>query len=178
MSDASTLTVVVEIPKGCRNKYEFDRAIGVIRLDRTLFTATQYPADYGFVRDTLGTDGDPLDALVLLDEPTFPGCWITVRPIGVFWMSDEAGVDPKLLCVPAADPRWAEVHDITDVTSFVLREIEHFFAVYKQLEPGKATQCRGWEGAAAAQAVVAEALARARSVPAGTNGGEGVTATV
>src|SRR4051794_26099519 len=103
------IDVVVEIPRGSRNKYEFDHDAGVIRLDRRLFSATVYPADYGFVPDTLAEDSDPLDAIVLLEEPTFPGRWVTARPVGVFQMQDDAGPDAKIVCVPAGDPRWAEV---------------------------------------------------------------------
>jgi inorganic pyrophosphatase len=128
--------VVIEIPKGQRNKYEMDHASGRIRLDRMLFTSTRYPADYGFIEDTLGGDGDPLDALVLLEEPTFPGCLITARVIGMFKMSDEKGPDEKVLCVPARDPRALQC-DIQDVPEFDLLEIQHFFEVYKELEPGK-----------------------------------------
>src|SRR3712207_5864254 len=108
--------VTVEIPKGQRNKYELDHATGRIRLDRMLFTSTRYPADYGYIENTLGQDGDPLDALVILDEPTFPGCLITCRAIGMFRMTDEAGGDDKVLCVPATDPRMAQLTDITDVS--------------------------------------------------------------
>src|SRR3954454_2048523 len=115
--------VIIEIPQGSRNKYEMDHDSGEIHLDRTLFTATQYPADYGFVPDTLAEDGDPLDVLVLLDEPTFPGCHIRARPIGVFWMQDEKGPDAKVLCVPASDARWAGMSDIGDITGYVLEEI-------------------------------------------------------
>jgi inorganic pyrophosphatase len=154
------IEVVVEIPKGSRNKYEVDHETGDVWLDRTLFTATQYPADYGFVPHTLAEDGDPLDVLVLLDEPTFPGCHIRVRPVGVFWMQDEKGPDAKVLCVPATDPRWAEVSDIVDIKGHLLEEIAHFFDVYKQLEPGKGTSTRGWEGAASAGAAVEDARAR------------------
>ena len=129
--------VVVEIPQGQRNKYEMDHASGRIRLDRMLFTSTRYPADYGYIEDTLADDGDPLDALVLLEEPTFPGCLIRCRAIGMFRMRDEMGADNKVLCVPAADPRKAYLTDITDVSEFDLLEISHFFEVYKALEPGK-----------------------------------------
>jgi inorganic pyrophosphatase len=129
------LVAVVEIPKGSRNKYEIDHERGVVWLDRTLFTATQYPADYGYIDKTLAEEGDPLDTLVLLEEPTFPGCHIRVRPVGIFSMSDEAGTDPTLLSVPEADPRWSSVHDLVDVAPFLLDEIAHFFHVYKQLEP-------------------------------------------
>lgn len=157
--------VIVEIPKGSRNKYEMDHNSGAIWLDRHLFTATSYPADYGFVNNTLGEDGDPLDALVLLDEPTFPGCHIMARPIGVFWMSDEKGPDAKILCVPARDPRWAHIADLGDMLPFLKEEITHFFEVYKALEPGKDTEVRDWEGADAAMAEIT--AAQARYVPAG-----------
>lgn len=152
--------VIVEIPKGSRNKYEMDHDTGDVWLDRMLFTAMQYPADYGFFPHTLAEDGDPLDALVLLQEPTFPGCHIHVRPVAVFWMSDEQGPDAKVLCVPAHDPRWADTQDIADVSEHLLLEIGHFFDVYKQLEPGKGSETRGWEGAAAAEAAIADAAAR------------------
>jgi inorganic pyrophosphatase len=154
------VNVVIEIPRGSRNKYEMDHDSGAIWLDRMLFTATQYPADYGFVPETLAEDGDPLDVLVLLDEPTFPGCHIRVRPVGVFWMSDEAGPDAKVLCVPANDPRSGAIHDLDHLPKFLLAEIEHFFAVYKDVEPGKSVETRGWEGADAASAAVDDARAR------------------
>jgi inorganic pyrophosphatase len=156
----NSLHVVVEIPKGSRNKYEADHDTGEIWLDRMLFTATQYPTDYGFVPGTLAEDGDPLDAMVLLDEPTFPGCHIAARPVGVFWMTDEAGPDAKVLCVPATDPRWADIADIGDLPPFLLDEIAHFFDVYKALEPGKGTATRGWEGAEVAARVVEDARRR------------------
>jgi inorganic pyrophosphatase len=152
--------VIVEIPRGSRNKYEVDHATGAIWLDRMLFTATQYPADYGFVPETLAEDGDPLDVLVLLDEPTFPGCHILVRPVGVFWMTDEAGPDAKVLCVPARDPRSRPVTDLADLPDFLLAEIEHFFQVYKDVEPEKSVETRGWEGAEAAVRAVEDARAR------------------
>jgi len=148
------IDVVVEIPRGSRNKYEYDHEAHVIRLDRRLFTATTYPADYGFLPGTLSEDGDPLDALVLLEEPTFPGCWITARPVAVFWMTDDAGPDAKILCVPAGDPRWGGVADIGDLPEHLTHEIEHFFDVYKALEPGKYANVRGWEGAGAALAEI------------------------
>ncbi len=129
--------VLIEIPKGQRNKYEMDHATGRIRLDRMLFTSTRYPADYGFIEDTLADDGDPLDALVLLDEPTFPGCLILCRVIGMFRMRDEKGADDKVLCVPARDPRMEHLRDIHHVPEFERLEIQHFFEVYKALEPGK-----------------------------------------
>ena len=138
--------VTIEIPKGSRNKYEVDHHSGRIRLDRTLFTATQYPADYGFIDNTLGQDGDPLDALVLLAEATFPGCLVTARAIGMFRMTDEAGPDDKVLCVSANDPRQAHLQDIGDLNIFEKLEIQHFFEVYKDLEPGKSVEGANWVG--------------------------------
>jgi inorganic pyrophosphatase len=148
--------VTIEIPKGQRNKYEVDHATGRIRLDRMLFTSTRYPSDYGFIEDTLADDGDPLDALVLLDEPTFPGCLITCRVIGMFRMRDENGLDDKVLCVPATDPRWKHLQDIADVPQFDRLEIQHFFEVYKELEPGKSVEGAAWADRSAAEAEVEE----------------------
>jgi inorganic pyrophosphatase len=146
--------VVIEIPKGQRNKYEMDHESGRIRLDRMLFTSTRYPSDYGFIENTLADDGDPLDALVILDEPTFPGCLITCRVIGMFRMRDEKGLDDKVLCVPAGDPRMAHLRDIEDVPTFDRLEIQHFFEVYKELEPGKSVQAEAWADRVAAEAQV------------------------
>lgn len=160
------LEVVIEIPRGSRNKYEYDHDRHRIRLDRRLFSATVYPADYGFVPETLAEDGDPLDVLVILEEPTFPGCWIEVRPIGVFWMEDEQGPDAKIVCVPDRDPVYATVRDLTDLPGPLLDEIEHFFDVYKMLEPDKSTTTRGYEGVAAARREIASARARYRGAPA------------
>ena len=143
--------VTVEIPKGQRNKYELDHATGRIRLDRMLFTSTRYPADYGYIESTLGQDGDPLDALVLLEEPTFPGCLITVRAIGMFRMTDEAGGDDKVLTVPATDPRQSHLTDLSDVSEFDRLEIQHFFETYKDLEPGKSVEGANWVGREAAE---------------------------
>ena len=143
--------VTIEIPKGSRNKYEVDHHSGRIRLDRTLFTATQYPADYGFIDDTLGQDGDPLDALVLLSESTFPGCLVTARAIGMFRMTDEKGPDDKVLCVSANDPRQSHLQDIGDLSIFEKLEIQHFFEVYKDLEPGKSVEGANWVGRAEAE---------------------------
>jgi len=157
--------VVVEIPKGSRNKYEVDHETGELFLDRFLFTATRYPADYGFITDTLGEDGDPLDALVLLEEPTFPGCRIRARPVAMCVMSDEAGADAKVLCVPATDPRWADVQDFGDVPAHLLAEIRHFFEVYKELEPAKASDVGDWKDRVAAEQEVTEAYARAQASP-------------
>ncbi len=143
--------VTIEIPKGQRNKYELDHTTGRIRLDRMLFTSTRYPADYGFVEDTLGADGDPLDALVLVDEPTFPGCLIRSRAIGMFRMTDEMGGDDKVLCVPSNDPRKEHLRDIRHVPEFERLEIQHFFEIYKELEPGKSVEGAEWVGRADAE---------------------------
>jgi inorganic pyrophosphatase len=153
--------VLIEIPKGTRNKYELDKETGRIRLDRMLFTSTRYPADYGFIENTLGLDSDPLDALVLLDEPTFPGCLIKCRAIGMFRMKDEKGGDDKVLCVPARDPRVAHLQDIEDVPEFDRLEIQHFFEVYKDLEPGKSVEGATWVGRAEAEAEIDESRRRA-----------------
>lgn len=146
--------VIVEIPKGQRNKYEMDHDTGRIRLDRMLFTSTRYPSDYGFIENTLADDGDPLDALVLLEEPTFPGCLIRCRAIGMFRMKDEKGLDDKVLCVPSTDPRMYGLTDIGDVNEFDLLEIQHFFEVYKALEPGKSVEIGGWVPRAQAEAEI------------------------
>jgi inorganic pyrophosphatase len=159
--DNSDFDVVVEIPKGSRNKYEMDFEAGRIRLDRTLFTATQYPADYGFIEGTLGRDGDPLDALVLVGSPTFPGCEIRCRAIGMFCMTDEHGPDEKVLCVPAHDARYAAVVDIEDISEFDRLEITHFFEVYKELEPTKSVEGSHWEGRDATYAEIAASRTRA-----------------
>ncbi|MEY2589827.1 MAG: inorganic pyrophosphatase [Acidimicrobiaceae bacterium] len=160
MNGKRVTDVVVEIPRGSRNKYEYDHERNVIRLDRRLFSATVYPADYGFIPDTLGEDGDPLDALILLDDPTFPGCWVSARPVGVFWMDDDKGPDAKIICVAAGDPRWQDVVEIEDVPEMLRAEIEHFFDVYKMLEPDKHSNTRGYEGTAAAWAEIEAAITR------------------
>ena len=152
--------IVVEIPKGSRNKYEYDQQRKVMRLDRRLLSATTYPADYGFIPDTLGEDGDPLDALVLLDEPTFPGCVVRARPVGIFWMEDEKGPDAKVICMPDRDPLWDEVEDIKQLPDPLLAEIEHFFDVYKMLEDKK-TSTHGYEGRAEALKEIEAARNRA-----------------
>jgi inorganic pyrophosphatase len=157
--------VTIEIPKGQRNKYELDHATGRIRLDRMLFTSTRYPADYGYIESTLGLDGDPLDALVLLEEPTFPGCLITCRALGMFRMTDEAGGDDKVLCVPATDPRMAHLVDISDVSEFDRLEIQHFFETYKDLEPGKSVEGAEWVDRQAAEDEIVNSLNRAQESP-------------
>ena len=146
--------VVIEIPKGSRNKYEVDHDSGRVKLDRYLYTAFGYPTDYGFIENTLGEDGDPLDALVLLPESVFPGCIVEARPVAMFQMTDEAGPDDKVLCVPASDPRVAHLQDINDVPEFDRLEIQHFFEVYKDLEPGKSVEGSHWSGRVEAEAEV------------------------
>lgn len=152
--------VTIEIPAGSRNKYEVDHETGRIKLDRRLFTSTRYPNDYGFIDNTLGQDGDPLDALVLMQEPTFPGCLVRCRAIGMFRMKDEAGRDDKVLCVPAGDPRDEHLADITDVAEFDRLEIQHFFEVYKDLEPGKSVEGAMWVDREAAEAEIHASFAR------------------
>jgi inorganic pyrophosphatase len=155
--------VFIEIPKGTRNKYELDHKTNRIRLDRTLFTSTQYPADYGFIEDTLGQDSDPLDALVLLTEPTFPGCLIKARAIGMFRMTDEKGPDDKVVCVPAGDPRQEHLQDIYHLPEFDKLEIQHFFEVYKDLEPGKSVEGASWAGRAEAEAEITASFQRLKT---------------
>ncbi len=152
--------VVVEIPRGSRNKYEIDHDTGRVWLDRFLFTSTQYPTDYGFIVATLAEDGDPLDALVLLEEPTFPGCHIRGRPVAMFKMRDEKGEDAKILCVPATDPRSEDVNDLGDLPGHLVDEIGHFFDVYKELEPGKSTEVGEWDGVQAATRTIEAARRR------------------
>ena len=153
-------TVFVEVPMGSRNKYEVDAATGHVVLDRRLFTSMSYPADYGFIEGTMGGDGDPLDALVLVGEPTFPGCRIRGRIVGVFHMADEKGPDEKGICVPLGDPTFSRIADIHDIQPEFRDEIEHFFQVYKDLEEAK-VETRGYGNRADAERVVAEARARA-----------------
>jgi len=155
--------VVVEIPKGQRNKYEMDHVTGRIYLDRMLFTSTRYPADYGFIDGTLGQDGDPLDALVLVEEPTFPGCVVRSRAIGMFRMTDEKGPDDKIIAVPAHDPRLEHLQDLRHLPEFDRLEIQHFFEVYKDLEPHKRTEVRGFDGVEAAWEEIARSYARAEA---------------
>jgi inorganic pyrophosphatase len=150
---------MVEIPKGSRNKYEYDPARNVIKFDRMLFSAVHYPSDYGFIPGTLASDGDPLDALVLVWEPTFPGCMIESRPVGLFKMWDEKGPDEKILCVPINDPLWNYINKLEDVPQHLLKEIEHFFKIYKDLE-GKKTGVEGWHHVDAAFKVIEETRER------------------
>jgi inorganic pyrophosphatase len=152
--------VVVEIPKGSRNKYEVDHETGRVYLDRVLFTGFVYPTDYGFFENTLGLDGDPVDVLVLLEYPLFPGVGVKVRPVGVLNMSDEAGSDAKVIAVPYKDPRWLHIQDIDDVPQATRDEIQHFFEHYKDLEPGKWVKLEAWGNAAEAEAIVEAGIAK------------------
>ena len=151
--------VVVEVPKGSRNKYEMDLATGHIRLDRPLYSSVRYPADYGFIPDTLSGDGDPLDALVIVDEPTFPGCRIRCRAVGVLRTRDQKGLDAKVLAVPTFDlgRGWA---DLPEVPKDLRLEIEHFFSIYKDLDPDKFSHVRGWSGRARAEREIEDARRR------------------
>jgi inorganic pyrophosphatase len=155
------VVVFVEVPAGSRNKYEYDPASGTVMLDRRLFVSMTYPADYGFVEDTLGEDGDPLDALVLVGDPTFPGCRIAARVVGVFHMEDEKGPDEKILCVPLRDPAWMRISDVHDIPVELRNEIEHFFQVYKDLELDGSTETRGYGNRADAERIIDAARARA-----------------
>jgi inorganic pyrophosphatase len=155
----ATMTVVVEIPRGSRNKYELDKPSGLLRLDRVLYSAVHYPGDYGFFPRTYAEDNDPLDALVILTAPTFPGCLITVRPIGIFLMSDRGELDEKVLCIPERDPLYTGYRDLADVPEHFLQEVEHFFSIYKDLE-GVRVNPMGWKDTAAAHEVIRSAIER------------------
>ena len=159
-AEDSDIVVFIEIPSGSRNKYEYDPRLEAIVLDRRLFSSMSYPGDYGFIEGTLGGDGDPLDALVLVGDATFPGCRIRARPIGVFYMTDEKGPDEKIICASSHDPTWRHVHDIGDLYPEHRGEIEHFFQVYKDLEHKK-TATQGFGTAAEALEVIAAARRRA-----------------
>ena len=137
------LYVVVEIPKGSSNKYEWDDELGAIKLDRLLFSSLGYPTDYGFFRDTLAADGDPLDAMVVVSEPTFPGCFIEVKPVALFRMRDENAEDNKILCVPLTDPNWSHIETLDDLPTSLKDEISHFFSIYKTPE-WKVVKVDGW----------------------------------
>ncbi len=154
-----TYDVVIEIPKGSRNKYEVDHETGRVYLDRVLFTPFVYPVDYGFFENSLADDGDPLDALVLLEEPVFPGVGLKVRPVGVLKMSDEAGGDDKVLCVQHKDPRWQHIQDIEDVDQSTRDQLKHFFEHYKDLEPNKWVKVDAFGNAAEAEEIIDRALA-------------------
>jgi inorganic pyrophosphatase len=155
--------VVVEIPKGSRNKYEYNKDWNAIHLDRVLYSPLHYPGEYGLIPQTYYDDNDPLDAIIIMDEPTYPGCIIDARPIGLLKMLDSGDADDKVLCVPLNDPKYAEYKDLDDVPSHFLKETAHFFEVYKRLE-GKETTIIGWEGADAAKRRIQYAIALYRKV--------------
>jgi inorganic pyrophosphatase len=159
-ADQLIVDAFIEIPTGSQNKYEFDKETGKFKLDRVLFSPFHYPTEYGYIENTLAEDGDPLDVLVLTSFPTFPGCVIETRVIGVLIMTDDKGKDEKLLGVPTEDPRFRHVHTLEDVAPHVLDEIAHFFSVYKDLEKKKVT-IDGWEGLETASRLLEEARARA-----------------
>lgn len=168
--DASpeVVNAVVEIPKGTRNKIEYDPGDGVFRLDRVLHSPVHYPGDYGFIPGTLAEDGDALDIIVLVTDPTFTGCVLEARPVGVLVMRDEKGRDEKILAVPQRDPRYEETTDIASLPGHLLREIEHFFDIYKELE-GKPTATLGWEPGRKARTIIRES-ARRREEHGGSGG--------
>ncbi len=153
------VTSIIEIPTRSRNKYELDKASGMFRLDRVLYSAVHYPGDYGFIPRTLAEDGDPCDVLVLVTEPTFTGCEISVRPIGMLRMTDRGEPDPKILAVPASDPFQNEYFDVADIPRHTLSEIQHFFQVYKDLE-GKRVEIGGWEKSEAAMREIMDSIGR------------------
>ncbi|MEN8766353.1 MAG: inorganic diphosphatase [Polaribacter sp.] len=164
-----TFDVLIEIPKGSRNKYEYDFELNKIRFDRMLFSSMMYPGDYGFVPKTLALDGDPLDVLVLGHEPTFPMCVVEVKPIGVFHMADEKGQDEKVICVPVSDPIWSDKNDLSDINPHRLKEIEHFFKVYKDLEKKK-VDVGGWGNAQEAREIYSDCVVRYEESEHKTNG--------
>jgi len=151
--------MIVEIPKNSSNKYEYDKELGVFRLDRTLYSPMHYPGDYGFIPGTLAEDNDPLDVLVSADESTFPGCMLEVRPVGLLAMVDDQGPDTKILAVPDRNPRYDQIHTIDQIFPHILTEIEHFFTIYKELE-GKKTRMEGWQGPAKARQAILDSRKR------------------
>jgi inorganic pyrophosphatase len=158
-AEVTSFDVLIEIPKGSRNKYEYDFRLKKIRYDRMIFSSMMYPADYGFIPETLALDGDPLDVLVLVTEPTFPGCVMEVKPIGVFHMADEKGPDEKVICVPVSDPIGSRVNDLNELNAHLIKEIEHFFKVYKDLEKKK-VDVDGWGDVKEAKEIIANCINR------------------
>jgi inorganic pyrophosphatase len=158
----NVVTAVIEIPQGSSNKYEYDKQFHVFRLDRNLHSPVHYPGDYGFVPRTLAEDGDPLDILVLGDAPTFPGCIYPARPIGLFEMLDQGVRDEKVLAYATGNPRFSSIQNYTDVQAHILREVEHFFSIYKDLE-GKRTRVLGWKDRESAHEIILASHARFRS---------------
>jgi inorganic pyrophosphatase len=153
------ISAVIEIPRGSRNKYELDKTTGQFRLDRVLFSAVHYPGDYGLIPRTLHEDGDPLDILVSINEPTFTGCLIDCRPLGVLKLLDRGEPDDKIIAVPSHDPFYNEVYDIADLSQHYLKEVEHFFHIYKDLE-GRRVEIIGWEKSEVAMKVITDSVVR------------------
>jgi inorganic pyrophosphatase len=151
--DNEWIEALIEIPSGSRNKYEYDHERGIFRLDRVLYSSVHYPTDYGFIPDTLADDGDPLDILVVMEEPTFPGCYVRARPVGTLVMTDEKGLDEKILAVPVDDPRFDGIEELDQLHPHWLREIENFFATYKTLQ-NKVVTIKGWESRQAAWEII------------------------
>ena len=164
-----TFDVLIEIPKGSRNKYEYDFDLKKVRYDRMIFSSMMYPADYGFIPETLALDGDPLDVLVLVTEPTFPGGGMEVKPLGVFHMADEKGPDEKVICVPVSDPIWNRLDRLEDINGHLIKEIEHFFKVYKDLEQKK-VDVGGWGGLEEANEIIDLCIERYKN----SNGEKGI----
>jgi inorganic pyrophosphatase len=160
--DADVVLCRIEIPKGSRNKYELDVDLGAIKLDRFLFSSVVYPTDYGYVPDTLAEDGDPLDAMVCVTEPTFPGCFIECKLVALFRMRDDKGQDDKLVCVPCRDPNWGMVGELDDLPQQLRDEIAHFFSIYKQPE-GKHVEVDGWFSSEEAATVLEDSRRRLHS---------------
>ncbi|WP_306354032.1 inorganic diphosphatase [Flavobacterium sp. '19STA2R22 D10 B1'] len=156
---SKSFDVLIEIPRGSRNKYEYDFELKRIRFDRMLYSAMFYPADYGFIPETLALDGDPLDVLVLFTEPSVPGCIVEVKPIAIFKMADDKGPDEKIICVPVSDPIMNKLNDITDMNEHLIKEIEHFFRVYKDLE-NKKVDVQGWGDVTVANQMIEECTKR------------------
>ncbi len=157
------LICMVEIPMGSRNKYEYDESLKAIKFDRFVSASVVYPTDYGFIPDTRAPDGDELDVLVCVSEPTFPGCLVPVRPVGLFHMTDEKGNDDKIVCVPVSDPRWNVHRELEDLPQHLRDEIFHFFTVYKDLDPDRVSEPQGWSGRQAALNEIADAQERFRA---------------
>ncbi len=158
--------MIVEIPQNSANKYEYDGALGVFRLDRALYSPLHYPGDYGFIPGTLADDGDPLDVLVLVQQPSYPGVMIEIRPVGVLNMVDSNENDQKVLAVPNRNPRYDQIHTMDQIFAHVRREIEHFFSIYKELE-GRVTTMEGWGGPREARKAIQEARQRYLDVKTG-----------
>ncbi len=162
---AAPLICIVEIPKGSRNKYEYDPVLRAIKLDRFVSASVVYPTDYGYVPDTLAPDGDPLDVLVCVSEPTFPGCVIATKVVGLFRMADEKGPDDHVVCVPCNDPGWNSLEDVDDLLRQLRAEIGHFFSVYKDLDPDRHSEVKGWADRDAALETIEKARAAFRDRP-------------